>query len=153
MRKSAKKRRTETLTLTAPVAPETPPIIVDLPTLQWNLGGPSSQTIRNHIAKGMPRLGSKSRPRFNLTDCLIWDFYYRHLKHSHANRYRDHVDLAAARAWWLEIQHKDFPGTFVLVPLEHDHPWRRRQLAIAAAGVVPPPLDPADDWDDEDEAA
>lgn len=147
--------RTVTFTAVIPRETERERSLVGQEQAAKIVGGVSAQTLRDWVAKGMPREGTAARPQYDLAALVLWTKAYRigqarHERESGDRRrspFPDGLTIEEARELVLEDE-MAAPGErryYVIVPLEHDHPARARQLARAARGMPPAPIPVEDD--------
>ena len=123
-----------TLRLEATVLPDEPTELVTQGELCALLGGLTDTTIRNLVAKGMPRQGTERRPLYDAVECSRWYWTYVGLRNEHPNGV-GRLSVEGATRENLKRQMKDQPHLFAVVPLEHNHPLRAATLRIAAEGI------------------
>jgi hypothetical protein len=96
----------------------------------------TDRTLRNWAERGLPtKDGPRGKPVYPLPDANIWAMVYKLKKRLSTNgKGPSTMTMEEARQWLVAKQAENWPGDFILVPLDHDHPMRRRQLELAARG-------------------
>lgn len=97
----------------------------------------SDRTLRTWVKKGLPvQHDARGRARYVVPNLIVWArCYHQQLRRGKHVRY---LTMEEADRWNLQGQAEEWPDTFVLVPLDWNHPCRERQLRLAAAGMEPP---------------